>query len=213
MEIKANAKHVRTSPRKVRLVIDAVRGMEAGKALDQLKFIKKLAAKPVIKLINSAIANAVNNFELDKDNLYVKEIRVDDGSTAHRWMPRAYGRATPIRKRSSHISVVLAEIKDSGIKEPKKQEIEAPVKLGSEQPQKTEDIKQKTEKKTAQKPSTTKDVKDKKGEKAEKITKEAAAEKGNKIVDPRMEGRGGHTKVEGKSHKGFTDKFFRRKSG
>ncbi len=201
MEIKANAKYVRMSPRKVRLVVDAVRGMEVGKALDQLRFIKKLAAKPVVKLINSAIANAVNNFELDKDNLYVKEIRVDDGPTAHRWMPRAYGRATPIRKRSSHISVVLAEIKDSGVKEPKKQKIEAPVKLASEEGEKA--IKQESKK-------TEKSEKD--GE-AKKITKEAAAEKGKKIVDPRMEGRGGHAKIEGKSHKGFADKVFRRKSG
>ncbi len=210
MEIKANVKHIKMSPRKIRLVVDVVRGMEVWKALDQLKFVKKLAVKPVAKLVHSAIANAVNNFELDKDNLFIKEIRVDEGSTTHRWMPRAYGRATPLRKRSSHINLILAEIKDSGVKGPKKQKIEAPIKLGSEEGNKT--IKQEN-KKTEKMSSFVKETEDKKDEKAEKITKEAAVEKGKKITDPRMEGRGGHTKVEGKSHKGFTDKIFRRKSG
>jgi large subunit ribosomal protein L22 len=194
MEVRASAKHIRMSPRKVRLVVDVVRGMETEKALDQLKFIKKLAAKPVIKLLNSAIANAVNNFELDKSNLYIKEIRVDEGPTVYRWMPRAYGRATPIRKRTSHISLVLAEIKDSGIREARKQKIEAPIKLG-------------------EKPKEEEGVTVEKKQKDEEQPKEPVVDKGKKIVDPRMEGRGGHAKIEGKSHKGFVDKIFRRKSG
>ncbi|NIA18339.1 MAG: 50S ribosomal protein L22 [Actinobacteria bacterium] len=207
MEVKANAKHIRMSPRKIRLVVDAVRGMEVGKALDQLRFIKKLAAKPVAKLVNSAIANAVNNFELDKDNLYIKEIKVDDGATAHRWMPRAYGRATPIRKRTSHISLMLAEVKDSGVKGPKKQEIEAPIKLGSEEVKKAK----KQESKKIEKQENNKVIKQE--SKIDEKAVSAESEQVKKIVDPRMEGRGGHTKVEGKSHKGFTDKIFRRKSG
>jgi len=206
MEIKASAKYIKMSPRKVRLVVDAVRGMKTDKALDQLNVIKKMATRPVRKLIDSAVANAVNNFELDKDNLYIKEIRVDDGPTARRWMPRAHGRATPIRKRSSHISLVLAEIKDSGVRRPKKQKIEAPIKL--EAGDKGEETKRKEEKVKAAALS-----KEKQSEKEEKITKEAAMEKGKKIVDPRREGRGGHAKVEGKSHKGIAGKIFRRKSG
>ena len=131
MEVTAKAKHLRMSPQKVRLVAGIVRGMSAVKSLDQLRFINKLAAKPIIKLINSAVANATNNFELDKNNLYIKEIRVDEGATLKRWMPKARGRATPVRKRTSHISVVLAELVESGKTGAKKQKIEAPIKLGS----------------------------------------------------------------------------------
>lgn len=194
MEIKASAKNVRMSARKIRLVIDAVRGLSLEKALEQLKFINKLAAKSVVKLVDSAIANAVNNFELDRDNLYIKEIKADEGATAYRWMPRAHGRATPLRKKTSHISIVLAEVKDSGKKEAKKQSIEAPVKLG-EHPKKDEGVKA-----------------DKK-EKTDEKNKDEKNEKGKKIIDPRSEGKGGHTKIEGGSHKGFVEKVFRRKSG
>ena len=100
MEVKAKLKYIRISPRKVRLVADLVRKMEVNKALDQIKFSGKKSAKPLSKLINSAIANAANNFELDKNNLYIKEIRVDEGQTLKRWMPKARGRATPIMKKS-----------------------------------------------------------------------------------------------------------------
>ncbi len=193
MEVKATAKHIKMSPRKVRLVADMVRGMEVNKALDQLNFTNKWAKKPIKKLIESAIANAENNFELDKNNLFIKEIRVDEGATLKRWMPRAHGRATSIRKRMSHIFLTLAEIKDSGKKKAKKQEIEAPIKLG-EQPKEKEDAKKV------------------KVEKEEENTGDAK-EKGAEIHDPRGEGRGGHTKIEGKGQKGFASKIFRRKSG
>ena len=200
MEIKAKAKHVRMSPRKVRLVVDVVRGLQVGKALDQLKFTNKLAVGPIVKLVNSAIASAVNNFELEEGNLFIKEVKVDDGPTVHRWMPRAYGRATPIRKRTSHISLILGEIKDSGKKEAKKQEVEAPIKLGTD----TKEDKGKKEEK--------KKVVVSKG-KTEDAPKDLTSEKGKKIVDPRSEGNGKHTKTEGKSEKGFMGKVFRRKSG
>lgn len=133
MEVRAKAKYIKLSPRKVRLVVDIVRGMNVAKGIDQLSFINKKAAQPVRKLLNSAVANAENNFELQKDNLYIKDIRVDDGPTLHRWRPRARGRATPIRKRTSHINIVLAELVDSGAKEGKKQAIEAPIKLGEKE--------------------------------------------------------------------------------
>ena len=195
MEVKAKAKYIRMSQRKTRLVANVVRGMEVNKALDQLKFINKKAALPIAKLINSAIANAENNFELKKDNLKVKEIRVDEGPTMHRWMPRARGRATPIRKRSSHITLVLSEIVESGKTEAKKQKIEAPIKLD-------------------QKPKEDKGVEVNKDSKEKDSKKEDAKdEKGKKIIDPRSEGHGKPTEIEGKAKKGFVNKIFRRKSG
>ncbi|MCK5415949.1 50S ribosomal protein L22 [Candidatus Parcubacteria bacterium] len=129
MEIKAKVKNIKNSPRKVRLVVDVVRGLKVGDALNQLRFVNKKAVISVTKLLKSAIANATNNFELDESNLFVKEIKVDEGATMKRWMPRARGRATPLRKRTSHINIVLGELVDSGKKEAKKQELEAPVKL------------------------------------------------------------------------------------
>jgi len=97
------------SPKKVRLVADLVRGMDVSAAQAQLTFLKKDAARPVLKLILSAKANAVHNFKLGGDDLFIKTITVDGGPVLHRWMPRAFGRATPLRKRSSHITVVLEE--------------------------------------------------------------------------------------------------------
>ena len=129
MEVKASLKHLRMSPRKVRLVIDIIRKMPVTGALDQLKFVNKLAAEPVAKLIKSAIASAENTYSLEKDNLFIKEIRSDEGVMLKRWMPRAHGRATSIRKRGCHLSLTLSEIKDSGPREKKKVKAEEPVKL------------------------------------------------------------------------------------
>lgn len=117
------------SPRKIRLVIDVVRKMPVDKALDQLRFVNKLAAESVVKLIKSAIANAENTYNLERDNLYIKEIRSDEGVMLKRWMPRAHGRATSIRKRGCHVSLILAEIKASGQKEKKVVKAADPVKL------------------------------------------------------------------------------------
>jgi large subunit ribosomal protein L22 len=117
------------SPKKVRLVVDLVRGLGVKAALDQLAFANKKAALPVAKLVKSAIANAEHNYELSKDNLFVKEIRVDEAPTLHRWTAKAYGRAGAIRKRSSHINLVLGEVKESGVKGAKKREVEAPISL------------------------------------------------------------------------------------
>ena len=97
------------SPRKVRLVVDVIRGKNVSEAKTQLQFMKKAAALPVLKLLNSAVANAQHNFKLEASNLYVKVVTADGGPTIHRWMPRAMGRATPIRKRTTHIAIVLDE--------------------------------------------------------------------------------------------------------
>ncbi|MCK5510751.1 50S ribosomal protein L22 [Candidatus Parcubacteria bacterium] len=196
MEVKAKAKHIRMSPRKVRLVADIVRGLSVKNAVNQLRFTAKKAVLPVKKLIESAIASAENNYELKQDNLFVKEIRVDEGATMKRWKPRARGRATPIRKRTSHINLILGELVDSGEIKAKKTKIDAPVKLGAKAKE-DDGVKVKD-----------KDDKDNKKIKAGK--KEAD---NKKIIDPRGEGKGKHTKIEGKNEKGFMNKVFRRKSG
>jgi len=109
MQTTAKATNIHMSPRKIRLLADLVRGRGVDQALVQLQFAAKRAAEPVNKLINSAIGNAIENLQLERSNLFIKEIKVDQGVTMHRWMPRAHGRATPIRKRTSAITLTLAE--------------------------------------------------------------------------------------------------------
>ncbi len=129
MEVKASLKHAKMSAQKMRLVIDVVRGLSVEAALAQLKFMNKLAAEPVAKLIRSAIANAENTYSLERSNLMIQEIRADEGVTLKRWMPRAHGRATAIRKRGCHIHLILKEIKETGKHEKKVVKTEEPVKL------------------------------------------------------------------------------------
>lgn len=109
MEVRAKLKFARIGPRKAQLVADLIRGKKSEEALNILMFTKKSAAKTLIKLLKSAIANAGQNKTIDVDRLYVKKITVDQGPTMKRFMPRALGRATTIRKRSSHILIVLDE--------------------------------------------------------------------------------------------------------
>ncbi|MDP3955862.1 MAG: 50S ribosomal protein L22 [bacterium] len=99
----------RQSPRKVRLVADLIRGKKVSEAKTLLRFANKNAGLAVSKLLDSAIANATHNEGKHVEQLLVKEIRVDDGPTQKRWMPRAFGRATPINKRTSHIHIVVDE--------------------------------------------------------------------------------------------------------
>lgn len=109
MEAKAIAKYIRIAPRKAQLVVDLVRGKRVDEALAILKFTPKAAAQVVYKLIHSAAANAENNHDLDREKLFVAEIYANQGPTMKRFRPRAMGRATTIRKRTSHIGVVLKE--------------------------------------------------------------------------------------------------------
>lgn len=109
METKAKSKFLKISPRKVRLVADLIRGLNVEEAMVQLQFTRKAACEPLMKLLKSAIANAEENNNLKRDNLFISEIRVDDAPIMYRWTPRAMGRATPIRKRSSHINLILSE--------------------------------------------------------------------------------------------------------
>ncbi|TCP52286.1 LSU ribosomal protein L22P [Tumebacillus sp. BK434] len=106
---KAVARTVRIAPRKVRLVVDLIRGKKASEAIAILKHTPKAASPVVEKVLNSALANADHNYNLDLDSLYVKEVFVDQGPTLKRFRPRAQGRAFRIHKRTSHITVVLGE--------------------------------------------------------------------------------------------------------
>jgi len=112
MQVKAVAKYVRISPRKVRQVVDLIRGKGVGEAFAILKFTPNLSATAVEKVLKSAVANAEHNNEMSADRLVVKEVFVDQGPTLKRFKPRAMGRADQIRKRSSHITVVVSEKKE-----------------------------------------------------------------------------------------------------
>ena len=109
METKAVAKYIRISPQKTRLVADVVRGMDVETAITTLRFMPKKAARILRKVIESAVANADQNDTIDVDTLYVKDIFIDGGPMLKRFRPRAQGRATRILKRTSHITVVVAE--------------------------------------------------------------------------------------------------------
>ncbi|MFA5953950.1 MAG: 50S ribosomal protein L22 [Patescibacteria group bacterium] len=109
MDITAKLRNLRIAPRKVRLIADLVRGRSVESAVAELQFWQKRAAEPIRKLIESAIANAEHNFKVKTDNLVIKSITVNDAVTMKRSLPRAFGRATPIRKRGSHVILVLAE--------------------------------------------------------------------------------------------------------
>ena len=109
MEIKAIAKYIRVSPRKVRLLINEIKGKKVEEALNVLSFAPQKGAPILKKLINSAVANANQYPDIDVDNLFIKNAFADEGPTLKRFRPRAMGRATKIRKRSSHLTVVLDE--------------------------------------------------------------------------------------------------------
>lgn len=107
-EVKAKARYIRISPKKAGLVVAYVRGLQVELALKKLALLNKGAAPIVAKLLKSAIANAENNFQLKREDLYIKHIVANQGPTLHRWMPAAFGSAHAIRKRSTHLEVILA---------------------------------------------------------------------------------------------------------
>ena len=104
---RAIARYIRISSRKVKIVIDLIRGKSVKEAEAILRYTPKAATEPVLKLLNSAVANAENNLELNRDDLYVAEVYANQGATLMRYRPRAHGRASRIRKRTSHITIVL----------------------------------------------------------------------------------------------------------
>ena len=109
MEARATVKHVRIAPRKAQSVANLVRGKKVDEASAILKYTPRGAASVIEKLVKSAVANAENNYNMDVDNLYISEIYANQGTTMRRFRPRAFGRAAAIRKRTSHIGVVLKE--------------------------------------------------------------------------------------------------------
>ena len=109
MEARAVAKYIRMSPQKVRLVVDLVRGKKVAEARQILLYTRKYAAGPVGKVLNSALANAKQNPNIDENILFVKEAFVGQGPSLKRWRARAQGRASSIKKRMSHITIVLDE--------------------------------------------------------------------------------------------------------
>jgi large subunit ribosomal protein L22 len=109
MEAKTIGRFVRISPQKIRLVCDQIRGKRVEEALSVLEFTPRKGAKLVAKVLRSGIANAENNQNLDVDALFVKRIEVGPGPTLKRFLPRAQGRATPLLKRTSHITIILDE--------------------------------------------------------------------------------------------------------
>ncbi len=106
-EVKAYARGIHMSPRKVRLVASLLKNMPVEEALNNLTFMTKKAALPIRKLVDSGVANAKHNFQIDLDRLFVKSVTVDGGQVMKRFRPRAQGRAFPIRRRTSHINLVL----------------------------------------------------------------------------------------------------------
>ena len=108
---RATAKYVRIAPRKVKIVVDLIRGKSVKEAEAILLYTPKAATEPVMKVLKSAVANAENNLEMNRDELYVAEVYANQGPTLMRFRPRAQGRASRIRKRTSHITVVLDQAK------------------------------------------------------------------------------------------------------
>jgi large subunit ribosomal protein L22 len=111
---RASARYLRVSPRKARRIIDIVRGTKASEALDVLRFDEHAASEDVYKVVASAVANAEHNQRLDRDSLWISEAFVDEGPTLKRFRPRAQGRAYRIRKRTSHVTVVVESRSDAG---------------------------------------------------------------------------------------------------
>ncbi|OGH87489.1 MAG: 50S ribosomal protein L22 [Candidatus Magasanikbacteria bacterium RIFOXYC2_FULL_42_28] len=123
-EIVAKLRYFRQGPRKMRLVVDMIRGRNVARALQILELTNKKSARAILKLLQSAVANAKHNFSLNEDNLRISKITVDGGPVLKRWMPKAHGRATPIRERTSHINLYLSEfVKKEKINKKKVKEI------------------------------------------------------------------------------------------
>jgi len=188
MKVTATLNNLRIAPRKVRLVTDLIRGLDVADAQSQLDSTVKGGVRPIQKLLASAISNGENNFGIDRDNMYVQEISVDAGSTLKRWMPKAYGRAGQILKRTSKIEITLEErVEGKGRKSPEQLEKERKARM--EERKKTEKAAQ--ERMKAEEKTEAEDKKE-----AVSGKKEKTVEKGKKV-----EKKGG-----------LTSRIFRRKS-
>jgi len=188
MQVKVKLNNLRIAPRKVRLSADLIRGLEFHEAVNQLGATVKGANEYMIKLMNSALANAENNFGLDKNNLKVATVIVNEGPVMKRWMPRAFGRASMILKRTSKIELILEEIEE-GKNRKTKEQMEKERKARMEAKKKEEKLTREQEKKE------------------DKDEKEIASQAKDKDVEPGKEAK------KLKSQKsGWSGKIFRRKS-
>ena len=133
-EVRAQLNYLRMAPRKVRLVTDVIKGMDYPSAKVTLENLNKRAAEPVLKVLNSAAANGHNNFNLVKDNLYVKDVLVDEGVKMKRYRPKGFGMAALIQKKTSHITLVLDEKVKGMVRQPDKEEEKV------EEPEVTEEV-------------------------------------------------------------------------
>jgi large subunit ribosomal protein L22 len=192
MKVKAKLNNLRIAPRKVRLVAELIRGLDVEEALNQINTSFKRGSLPMKKLLISAINNGENNLGIDRKNMYVFRVLVDAGTSLKRWMPKAYGRAGKILKRTSQVEIILEErVEGKGRKS--QEELEAARKKRLEEKMKKE--------KEALKESEEKSAIAKDKEKATKISekvKERPSEKGKSSED--------------KKGKGWVSKIFRRKS-
>lgn len=109
-QVTAKLNHYRMGPKKLRLIVDLIRGKRVLRAQNILGLLNKKGAEPMLKLLNSAVANAKHNHNLAVETLIVKSVMVDGGPVLKRFMPKAHGRATPVRERTSHVSLVLDEM-------------------------------------------------------------------------------------------------------
>lgn len=132
MEIKVKLNNLRTAPRKVRQIIDLVRGKKIAEAQSILSFTINKSARHVLKLLNSAVATAKHDFHLDESNLFISKITVDEGPKLKRWHPMSRGRAYPIIKRSSHIALVLSEM--NPVKKEEKKQARKTEKIKNQRP-------------------------------------------------------------------------------
>ncbi len=171
MSVEAKLRYARISPRKFRLVADLVRGCHVREAEEILKFTVKRPAKPMLKLLKSAVANAEHNFNLKKDDLYIAEIRVDGGPIMKRFRPRARGAVFPIHKKTSHVSIKL---KEKGGKEIKKKGKRAKIeKVYKEEKPKDDDTAPKKRKKVGKNEKQNESMKDTKGEREQVFRRKA----------------------------------------
>jgi large subunit ribosomal protein L22 len=169
MQVSAKLKNLRKSPRKVRLVSNSLKGLDVEKAVSQLKFLMKGSSPHFEKLLKSAVANAENNFGLDKDNLYIKDIVVNEGTKMKRWLPRAHGRASLLLKRTCSVEIILEEkVKGKGRKKVVKQEIKEVKKLEIEKKIDKEEVK----------PASAKDAEDREEKEFLDEKKKGVGEKG-----------------------------------
>lgn len=148
MQVSAKLKNLRVSQRKTRLVADMIRGKDIDTARIQLQFSTKKTSEDILCLLNSAVANAKNNFRLDEGKLFVEKIVVEEGPTLKRWIPRAQGRASAIKKRTCSVIITLNELVGGEDKEVAKEEKKPQAKVMKEKTVKKEAKALKSEKKS-----------------------------------------------------------------